>query len=1026
MTNSGQTESAVTMASVPDARSGTDTTKKRSWSDVEPCSTTENVKLTVDMLLLIELPTSSDANSDLNPHNPNQKNTIFWPCVYVSSPDELEPLMSKYKLFCGGDGNNENDNDESNQNHQQEEFQIKKRMMLEWIDHAVASDDCSGLDPVAVLLGPNCPLTLKQRTFHRPTTTMKLYPLSQYMRLFLAQRGRIQQGFQETAKQLMSLMTQLNQEKITNPPTAKVARVDTAPPIVHNDDDENKSTETMQTSPPSTSSTSPAAKVMEQHQVTPPPLSKASYPRPQEATDQPVAAPCKQHHEPVVQQQGMSSIQGRQSRECAWVTPITKKGDNISSNHHHLPKREKGVVKAKAGTPHFSETRRFYDENDYPSPLQQARQSSSVVSRVTDPNAAPFSQQEQQEQQEQQQGNKQTQLVSKEDNEAAKIASVKQSVVAMPRLTQATLHSNQPSSNVDAASTKQPEASNEAPEYDAPVKASATQRRKNNSSQEKPRSSNVHAAVSAHSKQPKVSHESPDLDGQVKSSTMNQLENNNNNNNNNNFQENPRITDPITQPATMADVLSHHVPKQTPTLFATHESEAPQAEAKAPLPQTSTHALEASKEPASVRQQVCSFEDSLNHVPLQTQEPATTPKPPEAMSDQPTLDILQEVLMPAQPESTATPHESRKTDMIDPCQAPPLQNQAQEEPKESKEPKEGESFSLSVIVHGERFDNTCHAVQVEKQEFVESQSSMQSWGGEDAPMKTDPRGTQECLLLAQAPSHIAQDQNTRTGHSNGKESAREASAQEYNTQEAAGACPGTDEPSPQAEPTTKSERLSPPPTRQYRFVGTDPPTHPVFADVKGLLEKGGFSFPERLYCRPNGNPAHNKCATKYTDFFDNENDFRQNLSTIGLCDNQCWSASDKSKIHQWVRMAIIKSADLCYDLPESVRGKKRIKAAQAINLLFKIGFKHRKGPCSYFYCYPGVDPKHGGVMGLNMFESDLELQHHLAKHGLPAVGCDLTRIDDVKLVALEYYLSTYLPEETTFLLNDSTKENDIA
>ena len=50
-------------------------------------------------------------------------------------------------------------------------------------------------------------------------------------------------------------------------------------------------------------------------------------------------------------------------------------------------------------------------------------------------------------------------------------------------------------------------------------------------------------------------------------------------------------------------------------------------------------------------------------------------------------------------------------------------------------------------------------------------------------------------------------------------------------------------------------------TKSYRYVGSHAPTHPVFANVKAILEKGGFYFAPNLYCRPGGESLRkSKCC----------------------------------------------------------------------------------------------------------------------------------------------------------------------
>ena len=199
--------------------------------------------------------------------------------------------------------------------------------------------------------------------------------------------------------------------------------------------------------------------------------------------------------------------------------------------------------------------------------------------------------------------------------------------------------------------------------------------------------------------------------------------------------------------------------------------------------------------------------------------------------------------------------------------------------------------------------------------------------------------------------------------------------------------------------------------RQFRFIGTQEPSHPTFSQVQRIFEKGGYSFEDDLFCLPDGNPNLNKHASKGHEYFEKEDDFRQNLCQRGVVDRDLWNDSDKTLIHQWVRMAVIKSADLNFNLPTDVV-ENEISPSQTIKLLLKIGFKYVRSPFSDVFLYPGIKTYKAGVEGITLFEKDMDLQDHLARYGLPN-NCKFDKISVSEHVSLEYFLSNVLTESVT-------------
>ena len=132
-----------------------------------------------------------------------------------------------------------------------------------------------------------------------------------------------------------------------------------------------------------------------------------------------------------------------------------------------------------------------------------------------------------------------------------------------------------------------------------------------------------------------------------------------------------------------------------------------------------------------------------------------------------------------------------------------------------------------------------------------------------------------------------------------------------------------------------------------------------FADVEEILKKGGFHFDKNLFCRPRGNPGENEKALKNKDYFETEEVFRTHLCQFGVDNSASWEEDDKKKIYDWVRMNIIRSADLRHILPEHHRFE---KDSEATSLLERIGFTCQKIANLECYCFPGiVDAKQGDL-----------------------------------------------------------------
>jgi len=173
------------------------------------------------------------------------------------------------------------------------------------------------------------------------------------------------------------------------------------------------------------------------------------------------------------------------------------------------------------------------------------------------------------------------------------------------------------------------------------------------------------------------------------------------------------------------------------------------------------------------------------------------------------------------------------------------------------------------------------------------------------------------------------------------------------------------------------------------------------------LEKSGFSFKNRKFCRPNGDPSEHDSSEKGIDFFDTEKEFRHHLCRYGLDDDPCWTREERLLIYSWVRQAILHNVDKPGKLPEY----QELSSKEGLNLLRKLGFRLEKLSTGHLWFGPGVDGSEG-EMGENKFLDEKDMRCHLARHGLPE-NCDFNRITDSERLSVELWLADMFHMEDT-------------
>ena len=180
---------------------------------------------------------------------------------------------------------------------------------------------------------------------------------------------------------------------------------------------------------------------------------------------------------------------------------------------------------------------------------------------------------------------------------------------------------------------------------------------------------------------------------------------------------------------------------------------------------------------------------------------------------------------------------------------------------------------------------------------------------------------------------------------------------------------------------------------------------PTFDDVRADLKKQNYVFRDDLYCRPGMDPKKNHMAMLGTDYFKDEQLFRENLCAFGV--DGKFPRRAEGLIRKWVRHSIAKSIYGKDELPDH----EPLSGNGAIRLLRRIGFKFFTTLTSG-YALPGVAANEL-VNGQNHFEERGQrgLWVYLARFGLPS-SCALSELTAKELCSLELYLCEHDEIET--------------
>jgi hypothetical protein len=207
-------------------------------------------------------------------------------------------------------------------------------------------------------------------------------------------------------------------------------------------------------------------------------------------------------------------------------------------------------------------------------------------------------------------------------------------------------------------------------------------------------------------------------------------------------------------------------------------------------------------------------------------------------------------------------------------------------------------------------------------------------------------------------------------------------------------------------PREKKATTPRPPQTSYKETGRKL-IIPEWNTVQPLLEKSGYAFRRKLYCRPLGDPVKYPKAQEDVDYFTSQESFRAYLCANGVeyVGAPPWIIGDEDKkdigeeaiLRTWVRYSILKSHPDADPLPEL-----ELKLGKAMKLLTqKLGFQYTHTSLGDGYLLPGTTKKDGGTV-----YKDKELWEHLAKNGLPESCYECEAITDrMELLALEQVLA---------------------
>jgi hypothetical protein len=184
-------------------------------------------------------------------------------------------------------------------------------------------------------------------------------------------------------------------------------------------------------------------------------------------------------------------------------------------------------------------------------------------------------------------------------------------------------------------------------------------------------------------------------------------------------------------------------------------------------------------------------------------------------------------------------------------------------------------------------------------------------------------------------------------------------------------------------------------------------TCPDFTDVRGVPERGGFTFSSADDGAVSGRRL---CGAE----FPTVEELRSDLCAYGVdcaCEYEsngleglpclCWDDNDKQLIHTWVR----------YQVFQGMRQLMRVfqlSRMQAYNFVRRLGFGNARSSAydGKGRGYPHMQTVTDGIDGVTKFQTLDGLLLSLSRFGLPE-NCSFHNLSGSERLSLELYLATY-------------------
>ena len=231
-----------------------------------------------------------------------------------------------------------------------------------------------------------------------------------------------------------------------------------------------------------------------------------------------------------------------------------------------------------------------------------------------------------------------------------------------------------------------------------------------------------------------------------------------------------------------------------------------------------------------------------------------------------------------------------------------------------------------------------------------------------------------------------------------------------------------------ATPKSSAKKKATPTNSIKKCVPDETLDVPTFADVKGLLEQSGFTFPNGFYCLPGVSPPSNTSSSQSYQhsgdgnegiekgYFFDELSFRRYLCRH---DVECFTGGGKylkfdqntkkpiynasvGILVRYIRYAILEPQDILRN--NQLIPILKLDPAVAIRYLQRLGFKYNCKDVFEGYSLPGVTLKE--VNESNTFPEKPDLWLYLARHGLPS-NCTFDNLDQQQVTYITQYIAHY-------------------